>query len=164
MLSDSIDRIVLAVEAEDAMGLRELSREFSEQAVTVQSEELIDLALVTYCFNKIFSKVHFKENLADFKVKVLAELSRGDFKAVLDDVEAFDRQFGAFEGNLVVKARIKVGSRLYSSGLSLSQSASLTGVGVSDILGYVGETKTHEKIKPFSVAERYRLAKELVRK
>jgi hypothetical protein len=144
------------------MGLRELSRELSELAVTDQSERVIDLALITYCLNKIFSKVHFQENIADLKKDVISELSRENFGGVLGIIEGFDSEYGAFEGNLVGKARIKIGSRLYSDGLSLSQSASLTGVHVSDIIEYVGETKTHERIKPASVAERFSIAKKIL--
>lgn len=162
MLEDSVDRIVSAVEAEDAMQLRELSREFSEEAVTEQSRENIDLAMITYCLNKIFSKVHFKGNLAELKQSVAAELSRGNFEAVLNEIKVFDKKFGAFEGTLVNKARVKVGARLYSKGLSLSQSASMTEVSISDILAYVGATKTHEKIKPMNVSERYAFARKIL--
>ncbi|MFH1788585.1 MAG: hypothetical protein ABH834_04320 [Candidatus Altiarchaeota archaeon] len=162
MLSDSVDKIMSAIETEDAMQLRQLSREFSEDAVTDQSRENIDLAMITYCLNKLFSKVHFKENLAELKQTVAAELSSGNFEAVLDEIKKFDQEFGAFEGTLVNKARIKVGARLYSNGLSLSQSASMTDVSVSDILAYVGATKTHEKIKPMNVSERYSFAKKIL--
>jgi len=159
-----IIEIVSAIERDDAMGLRELSHKFSGIAVTEQSGEVIDLAVITYCLNKIFSKVHFKKNLGDLKKNIVSELSREKFGAVLREIESFDKAHGAFEGNLVGKARIKVGSRLYSNGLSLSQSASLTGVQVSNILAYVGATKTHEKIKPASVKDRYNLAKTILSK
>jgi hypothetical protein len=106
--------------------------------------------------------VHFQENIADLKKDVISELSRENFGGVLGIIEGFDSEYGAFEGNLVGKARIKIGSRLYSDGLSLSQSASLTGVHVSDIIEYVGETKTHERIKPASVAERFSIAKKIL--
>ena len=146
------------------MKLRELSREFTMTAVTDQSDDNINLALVTYCLNKVFSKIHFKENLVELKVRVLAELEAGDYIGALDELESFDNTFGAFEGNLVKKGRIKIGSRLYSNGLSLSQSASLVDISVSDILSYVGATKTHEKIQPRSVSERFAVAKEVIGK
>lgn len=163
MLEDSIDGIVEAVEREDAMTLRELSGDFSRLAVTEQSEDNINLALVTYCLNKIYSKVHFKKNWGALKKNVLAKLAASDFRGVLDEIEEFDRKYGAFEGNLVGKARIKVSSRLYSNGLSLSQAANLTSVRISDILSYVGATKTHENVKPASVSERLDVARKVLK-
>lgn len=133
-----------ALLAKDAFRFRELSGKCSDTVVLTQDEKMIQLALITYSFNKILSKVHFQKKVDYLLENTVRKLDAIDFEGILTDIDAFDREHGFFEGTLVGKARIKIGARLYAKGISLAQSASLVKVRVSDILEYVGDTRVHD--------------------
>jgi len=159
-LNDLVNKTRAALESRDAMMLRELSREFTDEAIVSQDENVIKLAMITYAFNKILSKVHFKAN-DELVEKALKKLRENDFSSILSYIDEFDKKFGFFEGTLVGKAKIKIGSRLYSRGISLSRSANLVNAKISDILDYVGNTKIHEKAVGSSLKERLETARRL---
>ncbi len=150
-----------AVLEQDAMRLRELASEYSLLAVTEQTPKTIKLALITYSLNKIFSKVHFQENANALAKEFAGKLDAEDLDGILKSIEEFDSKHGFFEGNLVNKAKIKIGARLYSNGLSAAQSANLVGARLADILSFIGETKTDVKTDARSVEARLNAARKL---
>ena len=79
---------------------------------------------------------------------------------MIEDLKEFDRTYGFFQGNVVKKARIKIGARLYTRGISLPQAAELVSVNVSDILKYTGGTQMHETASG-SVKDRLSVARKI---
>ena len=158
---DSIHELKDALRNTDALRLRRLSDEFTDKAVISQDTETINLAMISYAFNKIFSKAHFQEKFEGLVSNALSKLEGMDLKGIMDDIREFDEKHGHFEGNLMKKARIKIGARLYSHGLSVSRSASLVNVRISDILKYVGGTHVHESLTTVSVKDRLNTARKI---
>jgi len=158
-----LPEVIDAIAKEDSVKLRELAGHYSDEAALSQEPDIIKMAMITYCFHKIFIKMHLKEKTEAIVESTLKNLSSGSLDVVLSDVNVFDREFGMFEGGLVGKARIKIASRMHSRGISLTQSASLTGAAVSDLLDYVGETKGYQHKESKSVAERMNIARDLLK-
>ncbi len=159
---DMIEEIKDALKNQDALKLRKLSDIFTDKAVLDQKKDVINLAIITYSFNKIFSKVHFQSKFEDLVSGAIEKLDKKDFDGLINDIREFDKKHGHFEGNLIKKARIKIGSRLYSHGLSISSSAELVNVRISDILKYVGGTHVHESSVTISVKDRLNIARRIL--
>ena len=64
---------------------------------------------------------------------------------------------------IVEKARIKIGTRLYSKGLSLTHSADLSGATGVEILTFSGKTRVHEESETRPVRERLEVARKIFR-
>ncbi len=150
-----------AVSKVDAVKLRELAGYYTDEAAVSQGEVEIKMALATYCLHKIFIKVHMRDKVNPLVESVLKSLSGGDVDRVLADIEAFDLEHGLFEGGIVGKARIKIASRLSSRGISMTQSASLTGAGMGDMLEYAGETRGYAPKDGKTLAARLNIARDL---
>lgn len=133
-----------ALDARDPYRLRQLYGKFSELSIIKQDREIIELAIISYAFNKIFLKVHYHSKYGDLLSRTIQNLDNKRFEIILAEIKEFDRKHGFFQGNIVKKGRIKVGSRLYNGGISLARAAELVSVRVTDILKYSGGTQVHE--------------------
>lgn len=156
-----INEVLDAVSKEDAVRMRELAGYFSDEAAISQEEETINLAMITYCLHKIFIKIHMREKTESLVEATMKNLTENKLEQILEDIEKFDSEHGLFEGGLVGKARIKIASRLQSRGISVTQSASLTGAAVSDLLDYVGETRGYQHKEGKTVRERLNIARDI---
>jgi hypothetical protein len=156
-----LNEVLDAVSKCDSVKLRELAGHYSDEAAISQDPNIIKLAMITYCFHKIFIKMHLKEKTEPIVQSTIKNLTTDSFDKILAEVDAFDRENGMFEGGLVGKARIKIASRLQSRGISVTQSASLTGAAVGDLLDYVGETKGYQHKEAKTVTERLNIARDL---
>jgi hypothetical protein len=156
-----INEVLDALSKEDAVKMRELAGFFSDESALHQDDETIKLAMLTYCFHKIFIKMHMREKTEDLVEAAMKRLAGGDLDGILKDIGDFDAQHGLFEGGLVGKARIKIASRLHSRGISVTQSASLTEAAVGDVLDYVGETRGYQHREGKSVIERLNIARDI---
>jgi len=150
-----------AVSKVDSVKLRELAGYFSDESAIHQEQDTIKMAMITYCLHKIFIKLHMREKIEPLVQEAIRNISRGEFDRVLADIDEFDRKNGMFEGGLVGKAKIKISSRMQSRGISVTQSASLTGAAVSDILDYVGETRGYQHKEGKTVIERLNIARDI---
>jgi len=138
-----IKEVIDAISGQDPIKLRELAGFFGDDATINQDVDEIQLGIITYCFHKIFLKIHLKEKRGSLVERTLVHLLEGEYSTIIEDIEEFDAEHGLFEGNLVGKARIKLGSRLHSRGISIPRSAAIVGVKMSDLMDYVGETKEY---------------------
>ena len=156
------DEVLDAVSKEDTVKLRELAGHYSDEAAIHQEEALIKLAMITYCFHKIFIKLHMRQKTEALVEHTLKKLAQKDYDSIIGELVEFDREHGLFEGGLVDKARIKIASRLHSRGISVAQSAGVTGARVSDIIEYFGETRGHQHVEGKSVEERLNIARDIL--
>ena len=158
-----VSEVLDAVSKVDSIKLRELAGYYSDEAALTQEGDVIKMALITYCLHKIYVKIHMREKTESLVESVLRDLTAGNLDGVIMNIEAFDSQHGLFEGGIVGKARIKIASRLHSRGISVTQSASLTGAAVSDILEFVGETRGYLHREGKTVAERLNTVRDILK-
>lgn len=163
-----LDELIDAVKNQDSVKLRELAGLMADDAALNQKQESIDAAVISYCLHKIFLKNHFRDISNDLLQKTLDGLSITDYHGVLNEIEIFDEEHGLLEGNLKQHAKVKIGARLHSRGLSLKLSAHLVGKKVSDLMAYVGETREynhhHSNEGGMKLAERLNTARDILSK
>ncbi len=160
-----------ALEQRDALALRRVSAEALSEAAVEGHREHILLALVDYALSKLLSKTHY----SDIGDKFFEKIMRGFRKArdgpkketihnlekIEDLVIKLDAKEGNYQENLMDKARVKKGSKLYEQGLSLRRAAELTGADATSILDYVGGSKIHEFHGEGRNADRLKIAREV---
>ena len=160
-MNEEYAKVMDALAKEDSVRLRELASDYSDEAAIRQDEQTILLAVITYSFHKIFSKIHMREKTEGLVESSMKYLSEGRLDDVIKEIDAFDNEYGLFQGGLVGKARIKIGSRIYSRGMSITHSATLSGAPVSELLDYAGDTKQHEAKERIPLHERLNRARDL---
>jgi hypothetical protein len=161
VMSQSIDVVLEALLDEDSMRLRELAGVFGDDAAISQDKEIVNIAMICYCFHKIFTKIHFREKNNEIVLSAVGKLKEGEYISLLSDISDFDSKYGLMEGTLTDKSRIKIGARLHSRGISITQSASLTGANLSDLFDYVGGTKDYPNKEAIPLPTRLNTARDI---
>jgi len=157
---DYIRELSIALGKRNAYRLRELSDECTDAAFITQDAGVIKIGIISYAFHKIFLKRHYHSQFECVLEDARKKISSGDLDGVMEEIKEFDKRHGFFQGNVIKKARIKMGARLYTRGLSLARAAELVAVNVSDILKYAGGTQMHERAAG-SVKERLSVARKV---
>jgi hypothetical protein len=156
-----LDKLRNYVVHRDAVKLRDLSGEASDIAFITQDKDTVSIAITAYALYKIFLKKHYQQKFEPLANNAQSKINSGDLEGLIEDIKQFDIKNGFFQGNVVKRARIKIGARLYTRGLSLSKAAQIVSVNISDLLEYSGGTQFHEKPMKGSVKERLETARTL---
>lgn len=159
---DYVQELSAALLDRDTFRLRELSDQCSDAAFIDPGRKIIQVGIIGYAFHKILLKRHYQSKFGPLLSDTLNRLESGDLEGIIENIKVFDRRHGFFQGNVVKKARIKIGARLYTRGMSLGRAADLVGVNVSDILKYSGGTQVHEKTDGKPLKERLDTARRLL--
>lgn len=171
------EKIISSLKAEDSFSLRDMSNKLIEKAVLLEDSRFVDMSLICYSLSKLMKKPHVLglKRWGEVKRKLIKDLSEAKkkpetiketdkiLKIITADIFKFDKEAGNYLENVIDHARVKQASRAYALGLSLSKSASLTGVDKTRLLNYVGSTKIHDRhfVKTKSAKERYRTTKRI---
>ncbi|MFZ2456946.1 MAG: hypothetical protein WAX07_10760 [Candidatus Altiarchaeia archaeon] len=158
---DVVKELRSALEKRNPYLLRELSDQCADIAFITQNPDAINVGIISYSFHKIFLKRHYQSQFGELLENANRKINAGNLEGLMEDVKQFDKKNGFFQGNVVKKARIKLGARLYSRGMSLSKAAELVAVNVSDILKYSGGTQVSEKTNGETVRERLETARKI---
>ncbi|MEW6295111.1 MAG: hypothetical protein AB1467_02325 [Candidatus Diapherotrites archaeon] len=177
MLKDLISRMKSIKDSfckKELVRLRNESNELIELAALHSDKVLAEMSLIAYSLQKILSKPHIIDSVKweNVKSKIIGSLDESierlkrkdfdSFKKELNElsrkVSAVDKEYGNFIQNVFEKAKVKQASRAYALGLSLSQSADLTGASKKELLSYIGATKIHDaEEKQLGIKERKEL-------
>jgi hypothetical protein len=158
---DLVRELRSALEKKDSYKLRELSDQCADIAFITQNQDAINVGIISYAFHKIMLKRHYHSQVGELLENAIKKINAGSLESLMEDVKQFDKKNGFFQGNIVKKARIKLGARFYSRGMSLSKAAELVAVNVSDILKYSGGTQVSEKANGATVQERLETARRI---
>ena len=75
--SQVIDAIEAALRNKDSIRMREISSSCSEPAVMHQSEEFVELAIISYALHKILSKIHYRAEIDELYQSIQDDLENG---------------------------------------------------------------------------------------
>ena len=159
--------------------LRGLSNRLIKEASIEDNFAKAELGVITYALHKIESKEHFVNNPKWIKIKnviatdlesVIVAAENNDLKKVIFklkkvivDINKIDLSIGHFVQGIFEKAKVKQASLAYSYGLSISQSAELTGADKKELQSYIGFTKmSDEEEESKSLLTRVSELKELI--
>lgn len=147
---------IKAVQKWDIKSLKELSNMTIHTASIVQDQYSISTAVLIYSLAKMFERSRYEkyEGWVDFcreSVKKLEkayeELDHGSdeefeetIKESLENISNIDKKLKEYVHDVLLKAKITKGSRLYEHGISLERTAYLLGISQYELMEYTGKT------------------------
>lgn len=159
-------------EEKDIFELKELSEHTTHDASIYQDIDSVQIAIVTFALYKLLergveiSDVYYKRIDEEFHQAYHA-LTANDFHGYNEHVQnlffivkKIDQRASTYIEEVVDKARITKGSKLFEHGLSAKRAAEIMGVSEWELLGYIGRTQVIERYKTggTSAPERLRFA------
>ena len=161
------------------MDLRGIGNRLIREAAIRNDYGKAELGVIAYALHKIETKSHFVRSPQWGKIKqsIISHLYEGaeaaksenaralmdSLKQTINDIRTIDNSLGNFAQNIYDKAKVKQASLAYSYGLSIAQSAALTGADQKELQSYIGFTTMHdEETEVKSIAERVREIRELI--
>jgi hypothetical protein len=167
ILSRAVE-ILRVREEKDVLELRELSDHTIHDASIYQEIDAVQIATLMYALYKIlerkmdFPDKHYQK-LNSALQNAYNTLERGRFKeynrAIQDAftiIATIDQKASQFMQQVIEKAKITKGSRLFHHGLSTKRAAEIMGVSEWQLQGYIGKTREQETT-PQSVGVKKRL-------
>jgi hypothetical protein len=161
------------------LDLRGISNRLMREASMQNNYAKAELSVIAYSLHKIETKSHFihsprwgiiKQSIIQhFQQAAQAAQTEHDqnffeaLKQIIRDIRKIDDELGNYAQNIYDKAKVKQASLAYSYGLSIAQSAALTGADQKELQSYIGFTTMHdEELEVKSISERVKELKELV--
>jgi len=171
-LLDSVIGILESEEEKDLLELSELSNHIIHNASIFQDEDSISTALLIYSIYKIFARGKEKQkiyskttpllkqaksaleknNVNEFRKKI-----KNIFKIILD----IDSGASIYLEELLDKAKLKKGTRIYEHGISIARVAEIIGISLWDLSAYIGKTNISEYSAGVSAEKRLQFAREI---
>jgi GTP1/Obg family GTP-binding protein len=160
--------------------LRGIGKRLIREAAIENNYAKAELAVIAYALHKLETKEHIATNKKWLNVKnriiknfgesiqALKVNNKEDFfqqlKEVILDIQKLDSSLGNYAQSLYEKSKVKQASQAYSYGLSISQSAELTGANKKELQSYIGFTKMNdEEPEMKTIRKRVKELKELLR-
>jgi hypothetical protein len=151
--------------------LRGLSNRLIREASIENNYGKAELGVISYALHKIETKQHFVNSpkWGEVKGMIVKHLESAIFaakqqnerllldslKGVVKGIVSIDDELGNYATSIYDKAKVKQASLAYSYGLSISQSADLTGADKKELQSYIGFTTMHdEEDEPMSITQR----------
>ncbi len=130
---------------------------------------VFNIAIICYMLSKLISKPRYwqTKGINGYLQKIensfdrLIKFSDNEQKIsktlqdIMDTVNTLDIRDKKYVHNLIEGAKIKIGSSLYSKGMTLGVASDLSGAERIEIMEYIGKTTTYERLKePIDIKER----------
>jgi hypothetical protein len=166
-----------AIRKDNFSKLSSLSNQTINTASLTQDPDNITVAIIVYSLDKIFERINVKENEKNkFEEKIMnyleesikkletgkEKLARNALKKIRGEIEKFSGSIKTNIKDVLRKASINKGSRIFEHGVSVETAADLLGVTQYEIASYVGqkdyeysEGKTMDVKKRIKLAERF---------
>lgn len=154
LLKRAVD-ILETEEEKDIFELEELSNHIIHSATIFQDEDSISTAVLVYSVYKIIERAGPKPEIYsqilpkikkayDFLDKEEIEKYRMTVSELFKTVSGIDIKFKKYVEEVMEKAKIKKGSKIYEHGISLARVAEILGISQWDLMSYVGKTEITE--------------------
>ena len=161
------------------MELRGLSNRLIREASLRNDYAKAELGVIAYALHKMETKSHFVQSQQWNRIKqaILQHLHEGaeaarrenaqvlmdSLKQIIKNIRGIDDELGNYAQNIYDKAKVKQASLAYSYGLSIAQSAALTGTDQKELQSYIGfTTMPDEESEIKSIGERVKELRQLV--
>jgi len=171
---DSVIDIIASEEEKDLLELSELSNHVIHNASIFQDEDSISIALLVYSMYKVLARGTGKNIIYTKTSSMLRqartalqnneiEIFRKKIKKIFDTILRIDKKVNIYFDELLEKAKLKKGSKIYEHGISVARVAEIIGISQWELMGYVGRTELPE-YGAKGVAERLAFARILFQK
>ena len=149
-----LNRVIRAVVKNDSSVLKQISEDSIRNAGIYQDEDSITIAVVGYALSKTCQRCIVEEEGKPLNKLILNELQkardlleqgneqeyRNHVKRLIKDIVSIDNKFKLYIEEVIEKARIKKGSALYATGISLGRASELLGISQWELMNYLGKT------------------------
>lgn len=183
--ADNIIRILRetrsAIDEEDMHKLKSLSDQTLHSATIYQDPDNIVIAVVVYSLSKIFGRANYRrmDGWSKFHSVVIKgidsaikHVSSGNYEEFLkhmgeirNSINEVDNDLAMYIKDVFYKAGINKAFKLYEHGLSAEKTASLLGVSLWDLAGYIGQSTVSESHynETVSVKDRIKLTNKFLK-
>jgi len=143
------------------LDLRGLGNRLIREAAISNDYAKAELGVISYALHKIETKSHFVRSPQWGKIKQLISTQLNNainatkindttalmsaLKEVIKNIMQIDNELGNYAQGMYEKAKVKQASLAYSYGLSIAQSAALTGADKKELQNYIGFTTMHDE-------------------
>ncbi len=161
-MHSSAKQMLSALRRQRMFELKKTANRLIKEACVASDRPKAKLSVTAYALYKLLSKHHIvsKQGWRKAKEEIEAGLQRAcsffaqnrmeegekEIEGALMHIDSIDRQMGHYAQAMLEKAKTKMASSAYSFGISLSQSASLTGCRKKDLLSYIGSTRMNDDL------------------
>ncbi len=143
--------ILKSKEESDIYKLKELSNHTIHNASIFQDQDSISMAVIIYSVYKIVERYGLTSRIYEVVDAYLKRAKRlldrddikGYRKAIHDTfkyISKIDKRLKTFIEEVIEKAKITKGSKVFEHGISLTKAASLLGISEWDLMRYIGKT------------------------
>ncbi|AJF61195.1 TPA: hypothetical protein HA239_04925 [Candidatus Woesearchaeota archaeon] len=146
---DVLKGSIKIVKQDQLFRLRELSDRIIETAAVYQDRESIGVAVLIYSLSKIYRS---KDDVDNFVLPHLADALKAlekdnlvryeaEIDHIIKDMSEKDSKTKFYVQEVLQRAEIKKGSKMFEQGISMGQAAEALNVSIWDLMDYVGKTR-----------------------
>lgn len=161
---------VSMITSKDTTGLRDLSDHVIHNASIFQDEDSVSAAVIIYAVSKIFEKQGKIDSRVTNNLRKIADTLeknnliqyKENLVSIYKTISTIDAEMKDYVEEVVGKARIKKGSRVYEHGISMSQSAQVLGTSIWELMNFVGKTRISDNFsEKYDVKKRLTIARQI---
>ncbi|MFA5381765.1 MAG: hypothetical protein WC356_01270 [Candidatus Micrarchaeia archaeon] len=156
--------------------LKKVQYECIEHMAVEFNQNIFNLAIICYMLSKMIAKPRYwkTKGLNVYSKKIEKSLDtilnlnyeEGNISKILQEiietVHSLDIQDKKYIHELIEGGKIKIGSSLYSKGITLGVASDLSGAERIDIMEYIGKTTIHENNRePVEINDRIKKVREI---
>lgn len=156
------EKVISALKEKDAVALKEISNHTLHSASVYQDQSSLTFALSVYSISKIVERCGDMKECAAFIEKAIKQLEASKDFLLNNDIDKYkrerdsllklistmDRKFSSYIEEVLDKAKMIKGSKIYGHGISISRVAELLGISQWELMDYVGKTNVSEYKAP----------------
>ncbi len=168
VLKDAIE----ALKSNNFTVLGELSNHTIHNASIYQDEDSTSTAILIYAIGKVVQRCTETSCPVPLVSPILAKAQDGllrdkdglfhaAFAEAFDLISKHDEHLKMYIEEVLSKARVKKGSKLYEHGISVARIADMLGVSQWELYSYLGKTTMTAQETPTSATKRLQMAREL---
>jgi len=173
-----ITKTLESIKNKEFLKLEIISNYTIHTSTTFQQEDSIEISIIIYSLFKLYNryllsqKTKFfnlindilpllKENLKHLEKNNIYKY-RYNTHRIIEILKKYDKNISNYIQDILLKAKIKKGSKLYEHGLSLGKISDFLGITEWELQNYIGKIKTNnEKVKKEEIKSRLNYAREI---
>ena len=171
-----LDQSIKAVKKDDSFELEDWSNHTIHDAFIYQEKNSIQIAIIIYSLAKIIKRSEGKIDEWDIKkeeilremVRAKNYLEKSDEKnysyiaeKLIKEIGKIDNKLRLYIEDVLDKAKIVKGSKLYEHGISIEKASDLLGISQWELMSYVGKTQIIDNEEAVSTKTRMNFAKKI---
>jgi len=165
-----LDKAVSIINQGRFFELRYLSDHIIHNASIFQDEDSILVAVIIYALSKVYydgkkmneQVISRLKNAKAFVEKNQYDVFRKEMKNLFSLISEKDEEKKAYFNEVIRRAQIKKGSKIFDHGISLAQVASRLGISRWELMNYIGKTTITDSFEDISdVADKLEFTRSL---